>query len=150
MLFLAALSALRQQSHFGWQRILPAYFKHWLLGLAFLISSYPHIAHVMKYLGIIFILYLAFKFFKMSNTLKKPISPLTFKDGVMVDMLCVTALWLFISCFTVLFALYPKVGRRRPRLAADWIVCARSIRPSAAHRDGFALPKNTKLSDRDT
>ena len=55
-------------------------------GLDFLISSYPHIAHVMKYLGIIFILYLAFKFFKMSNTLKKPISPLAYNLAVLSQL----------------------------------------------------------------
>ncbi|RLA39254.1 MAG: LysE family translocator, partial [Gammaproteobacteria bacterium] len=48
-------------------------------GLNFLISTYPQIADMMKYMGIIFLLYLAFKFFKMSNTLKETLAPLTFK-----------------------------------------------------------------------
>ncbi|MDA3924164.1 MAG: LysE family transporter [Kiritimatiellae bacterium] len=42
-------------------------------GLNFLISACPQITYVIKYLGIIFLLYLAFKFFKMSNTLKETI-----------------------------------------------------------------------------
>jgi len=56
-------------------------------GLDFLISSYPEIANTMKYLGIIFLLYLAYKFFMMSNRLNETTSPLSFKDGVIVEVL---------------------------------------------------------------
>ena len=56
-------------------------------GLNFLISTYPHIAGLMKYMGILFLLYLAFKFFRMSNTFKKELAPLTFRDGVLVEIL---------------------------------------------------------------
>lgn len=77
-------------------------------GLDLLISSYPHIANIMKYLGIIFILYLAFKFFKMSNTLKKPISPLTFKDGVIVELLNVKYLLIPTIMFSQFYT--PETG----------------------------------------
>ena len=56
-------------------------------GLDFLISTYPQLLFLIKYLGIVFLLYLAFKFFKMSNTLNETITPLTFKDGVIVEIL---------------------------------------------------------------
>ena len=56
-------------------------------GLNVLISIYPQTTNVMKYMGIIFLLYLAFKFFKMSNTLKETAKPLTFRDGVVVEIL---------------------------------------------------------------
>ena len=57
------------------------------LGLNFLLSTYPQITNVIKYMGIVFLLYLAFKFFKMSNTSKETVEPLTFKDGVVVEIL---------------------------------------------------------------
>jgi len=56
-------------------------------GLDFLISTYPQIINAIKYIGIAFLLYLAFKFFRMSNTVKETFTPLTFKDGVIVEML---------------------------------------------------------------
>lgn len=56
-------------------------------GLNFLISTYPHIIGLMKYMGILFLLYLAFKFFRMSNTFKKELIPLTFRDGILVEIL---------------------------------------------------------------
>ena len=55
-------------------------------GLDYLLSSYPQLTLMLKYMGIIFLLYLAFKFFKMSNTVKENIAPLTFKDGVILEL----------------------------------------------------------------
>jgi len=55
-------------------------------GLDYLLSSYPQLTLMLKYMGIIFLLYLAFKFFKMSNTVKENIVPLTFKDGVIIQL----------------------------------------------------------------
>ncbi len=56
-------------------------------GLGFLMSTYPQIVNIMKYMGILFLLYLAFKFFRMSNTLNQTLAPLSFKDGVIVEIL---------------------------------------------------------------
>jgi len=56
-------------------------------GLDYLLSSHPQLTLMLKYMGIIFLLYLAFKFFKMSNTVKENIAPLTFKDGVIIELL---------------------------------------------------------------
>jgi threonine/homoserine/homoserine lactone efflux protein len=56
-------------------------------GMNFLLYTYPNIANTIKYMGILFLLYLAFKFFKMSNSLKETVAPLTFKDGVIVEIL---------------------------------------------------------------
>ncbi len=56
-------------------------------GLDFLISTYPQIINTIKYIGIAFLLYLAFKFFRMSNTVEETFTPLTFKDGVIVEIL---------------------------------------------------------------
>jgi len=55
-------------------------------GLGYLLSNYPHLTLMLKYMGIIFLLYLAFKFFKMSNTVKENIVPLTFKDGIIIQL----------------------------------------------------------------
>ena len=55
-------------------------------GLDYLITIYPQITVTLKYMGIVFLLYLAFKFFKMSNTLEDAITPLTFMDGVVVEL----------------------------------------------------------------
>ena len=56
-------------------------------GLNYLLSTYPQAGLVMKYLGIVFLLYLAFKFFRMSNSLQEAVKPLTFRDGVIVEIL---------------------------------------------------------------
>lgn len=56
-------------------------------GLDFLLTAYPQSVHVIKYVGILFLLYLAVKFFKMSNHLESAFKPLTFRDGVIVEVL---------------------------------------------------------------
>ena len=80
-------------------------------GLNFLLSTYPEITITIKYMGIIFLLYLAFKFFKMSNTLKEAIEPLTFRDGVVVEIL--NAKYLLIP--TIMFSQFytPETGGYR-------------------------------------
>ncbi len=80
-------------------------------GLNFLLSTYPGITITIKYMGIIFLLYLAFKFFKMSNTLKEAIEPLTFRDGVVVEIL--NAKYLLIP--TIMFSQFytPETGGYR-------------------------------------
>ncbi len=77
-------------------------------GLNFLISTYPHITGLMKYLGILFLLYLAFKFFRMSNTFKKNIAPLTFRDGVLVELLNVKYLLIPTIMFSQFYS--PETG----------------------------------------
>ncbi len=80
-------------------------------GLNFLLSTYPEITITIKYMGIIFLLYLAFKFFKMSNTLKEAVEPLTFRDGVVVEIL--NAKYLLIP--TIMFSQFytPETGGYR-------------------------------------
>ena len=56
-------------------------------GLNLVITAYPRIADAIKYLGIGFLLYLAFKFFRFSCSANKTLRPLTFKDGVIVEAL---------------------------------------------------------------
>jgi len=77
-------------------------------GLNFLISFYPDIIGYMKYLGILFLLYLAFKFFKMSNTFKNELAPLTFRDGVIVEILNVK----YLLVPTIMFSQFytPETG----------------------------------------
>ncbi len=55
-------------------------------GLNFLTSSHPDIANTMKYLGIIFLFYLAFRFFTMSPSYNQALAPLSFRDGVIVEL----------------------------------------------------------------
>ncbi|MBW2187150.1 MAG: LysE family transporter [Deltaproteobacteria bacterium] len=65
-------------------------------GLDFLLTTYPQSIHVIKQVGILFLLYLAVKFFKMSNNLDQAFKPLTFKDGVIVEILnvpCCGRVW---------------------------------------------------------
>ncbi len=80
-------------------------------GLNFLLSTYPEITITIKYMGIIFLLYLAFKFFKMSNTLKEAVEPLTFRDGVVVEIL--NAKYLLVP--TIMFSQFytPETGGYR-------------------------------------
>jgi len=77
-------------------------------GLDFIISTYPEILSAIKYIGIIFLLYLAFKFFKMSNTLKTTFTPLTFKDGVIVEILNVKYLLIPTIMFSQFYS--PETG----------------------------------------
>lgn len=56
-------------------------------GLDFLLTAYPQSIHVIKHVGILFLLYLAVKFFRMSNRLEEAFRPLTFRDGVIVEIL---------------------------------------------------------------
>lgn len=56
------------------------------LGLGYVISTYPVATVVLKYAGIVFLLYLAYRFFRLSVTEAKPIEPLSFKEGVVVEL----------------------------------------------------------------
>lgn len=53
----------------------------WLLSLA------PQVLEIVKYGGVGFLLYLALKFFRMSCAMGSAPTPLTFKDGVIVELL---------------------------------------------------------------
>ena len=56
-------------------------------GLSSLLSLYPNISILIKYLGILFLLYLAYKFFYMSVNKTENLKPLSFKDGVIIELL---------------------------------------------------------------
>ena len=56
-------------------------------GLNFLMKTNPHIMVIINYTGVLFLVYLAFKFFRMSVSLQKTAKPLTFKDGVIIEAL---------------------------------------------------------------
>lgn len=77
-------------------------------GLDLLISTYPQIISTIKYSGIAFLLYLAFKFFRMSNSYKETFTPLTFKDGVIVEILNVK----YLLIPTIMFSQFyePETG----------------------------------------
>lgn len=56
------------------------------LGLGFLLSNYPQMVALIKYVGVIFLLYLAYKFFRISIITREAIKPLRFIDGVVVEL----------------------------------------------------------------
>ncbi|EAT15484.1 LysE family translocator [Desulfuromonas acetoxidans] len=53
----------------------------------YIVSVSPRILDGIKYAGVLFLLYLAVKFFKMSCRKGQILKPLTFKDGVIVELL---------------------------------------------------------------
>jgi len=56
-------------------------------GLNLVMQTNPEVAIIVKYLGVGFLFYLAYKFFKMSVDAKTSIKPLTFKDGIIIEIL---------------------------------------------------------------
>jgi len=56
-------------------------------GLSFLMKTNPYIMVIINYLGVMFLVYLAFKFFRMSISVQETTKPLTFKDGVIIEAL---------------------------------------------------------------
>ncbi|OOZ40596.1 threonine transporter [Solemya pervernicosa gill symbiont] len=56
-------------------------------GLNYLITRFPGILDAIRYVGIAFLLYLAYKFFRLSTSYKEALTPLSFKDGVIVEAL---------------------------------------------------------------
>lgn len=54
-------------------------------GLGYFISKYPPITDLLKYIGMSVLLYLAYRFFKLSITEAEEIKPLSFKEGVIVE-----------------------------------------------------------------
>lgn len=54
-------------------------------GLNFLMQTNPKILIIIQYLGVGFLIYLAYKFLKMSVDIQSKIKPLTFKDGVVIE-----------------------------------------------------------------
>ncbi|MCD6190535.1 MAG: LysE family transporter [Sulfurimonas sp.] len=57
------------------------------LGLNLIMQIYPLIIVVLKYIGVLFLLYLAYKFSKLSVNAEKKIEVLTFRDGVIIEIL---------------------------------------------------------------
>lgn len=78
------------------------------LGLGFLLSNYPQTVELIKYVGVLFLLYLAFKFFRMSIATREAIKPLRFIDGVIVEILNVK----YLMIPTVMFSQFytPEKG----------------------------------------
>jgi len=56
-------------------------------GLNFIMQTHPEVLVFIRYLGILFLFYLAYKFFKMSVDTQSSTTPLTFKDGVIIEAL---------------------------------------------------------------
>jgi len=56
-------------------------------GLSSLLLLYPNVNIFIKYLGILFLLYLAYKFYHMSVKKTESLKPLSFKDGVIIELL---------------------------------------------------------------
>ena len=57
------------------------------LGLGVLIISYPDTAKIVKYVGVAVLFYLAFRFFRMAISTKQVTIPLSFKEGVVIELL---------------------------------------------------------------
>ncbi|PLX61064.1 LysE family translocator [Sedimenticola selenatireducens] len=70
------------------------------LGLGYIISTYPVTIEILKYAGVVFLLYLASKFFKLSINEIEAIKPLSFKHGVIVELLNVKYLLIPTIMFT--------------------------------------------------
>ena len=56
-------------------------------GLNMLMQAYPIVTVFLKYAGVLFLLYLAYRFSKFSVHTDKKIEVLTFKDGVIIESL---------------------------------------------------------------
>ncbi|MCW8889075.1 MAG: LysE family translocator [Sedimenticola sp.] len=74
------------------------------LGLGYVISTYPAATVVIKFSGIVFLLYLAYRFFRLSVTEEKSIKPLSFKEGVVVELLNAKYLMIPTIMFTQFFS----------------------------------------------
>lgn len=56
-------------------------------GLDYVLSTYPEATIVIKYVGVAFLLYLAYKFFRISKSTEQVLRPLSFKDGIVIELL---------------------------------------------------------------
>jgi len=56
-------------------------------GLGYIISSYPGTIEAIKLAGVSFLLYLAYKFFRLTVNKVDNIKPLSFRQGVVVELL---------------------------------------------------------------
>lgn len=74
--------------------------------LDYILCAVPNILVVIKYAGVVFLFYLALKFFKMSCREGRVAVPLTFKDGVIVELL--NAKYLLIP--TIMFSQFYTPG----------------------------------------
>lgn len=72
----------------------------------FIVSVSPQILEGIKYAGVGFLLYLAVKFFKMSCAVGSAPTPLTFKDGVIVELLNVK----YLMVPTIMFSQFYTPG----------------------------------------
>jgi threonine/homoserine/homoserine lactone efflux protein len=55
-------------------------------GLGYVISKYPPIIELLKYIGVSVLLYLAYRFFRLSISEAEAIKPLSFREGVVVEI----------------------------------------------------------------
>lgn len=76
------------------------------IGLGVFVNAYPHVSAVTKYIGVAFLVYLAFKFFRLSINNREAIHPLRFVDGVVVELLNVK----YLMIPTIMFSQVHNVG----------------------------------------
>jgi len=73
-------------------------------GLGYIVASYPATMEIAKYSGVIFLLYLALKFFRLSVGKIESIEPLNFRQGVIVELLNVKYLMIPTIMFTQFYS----------------------------------------------
>ena len=73
-------------------------------GLGLVIDKYPSTAGLIKYAGVAFLLYLAYKYVRMAVLTKEVMKPLSFKDGVVIEMLNVKYLMIPMIMFSQFYS----------------------------------------------
>jgi threonine/homoserine/homoserine lactone efflux protein len=74
------------------------------LGLGYIISNHPVIIGLLKYFGIAILLYLAFRYIKLSVSKTDTIQPLSFRQGVVVELFNAKYLLIPTIMFTQFYA----------------------------------------------
>lgn len=94
-------------------------------GLGSILSVYPNAGIFVKYLGILFLLYLSYKFLNMSVKQSEELKPLSFKDGVIIEILNMK----YLLIPTIMFSQFynPNDGYRQILLLALSLVALTSI-----------------------
>ncbi len=55
-------------------------------GLGYILSTYPSTIGALKLVGVLFLLYLSYKFFRLTVSKVEEIKPLSFKQGIVVEL----------------------------------------------------------------
>ncbi len=77
------------------------------LGLGIIINNYPQTLEIIKYLGVILLLYLAVKLFRASINSQNIIKPLKFTDGIIIEVLNVK----FLMIPAIMFSQFYLTGK---------------------------------------